>query len=212
MDGPPQVSVFFATPMYGGKCDAEYFLSCMRLKEILHAHGIEHTWMVLDNESLITRARNICAQSFLESEYDYLMFIDADIGFTPDDFGIVWSLREQADVVASMYRMKKSEGEYAAWIDGELVKDTPDEPFEVQYAGTGFMLISRETFNRTAPFVGLAEYTRGCMCPAWFQDPVENEFHISEDYFFCDLVRKAGGRVLMTPNKTLKHVGRCVYG
>jgi hypothetical protein len=43
--------------------------------------GVKVYFAQVMNESLITRARNELARVFMESDCDYLMFIDADIAF-----------------------------------------------------------------------------------------------------------------------------------
>lgn len=48
-------------------------------------YGIEMRCYYLFNESLITRGRAYAADEFLRSGYTHMMFIDADIGFNPDD-------------------------------------------------------------------------------------------------------------------------------
>ena len=98
------------------------------------------------------------------------------------------------------------------------------EPVEVLEAGTGFMMIRRNTFEkfqeaypqqmykpdhvRTEHFDG----TREIM--AFFDTPIceDTKRYLSEDYMFCQWTRKAGMKVWFCPWMQLQHVGMYVFG
>ena len=99
-----------------------------------------------------------------------------------------------------------------------------DEPVEVKESGTGFMLITREALQkydkafptqsykpdhvRTANFDGSREimaYFDCVMCP-------ESKRYLSEDYMFCQWMRKAGGKIWLLPWMRLKHAGSYIFG
>jgi len=69
--------LFVATPMYGGQCHGMYTKSISDLTKLCTHYGIECKFFFLFNESLITRARNYCADDFMRSDYTHLMFIDS---------------------------------------------------------------------------------------------------------------------------------------
>jgi len=77
--------IFVATPMYGGQCSGTFVQSIQALQTELKNAGVELQSYYLFNESLITRARNYCADEFLRSNATHLLFIDSDIGFRPKD-------------------------------------------------------------------------------------------------------------------------------
>jgi glycosyltransferase involved in cell wall biosynthesis len=99
-----------------------------------------------------------------------------------------------------------------------------DEPVEVKEGGTGFMMIKREAFLkfdemfpeqkykpdhvRTKNFDGSREIM------AYFDtviDPVSKRY-LSEDYMFCQWLRKAGGNIWLLPWMKLKHAGSYIFG
>lgn len=189
--------------------------------------------MRLRNESLITRARNVCAASFLnETDYECLLFIDADIEFEPGDVARLWNLCSTlvsgADVSVGAYRHKNPDAKLEVWVKGKL-RPLSDfsEPFEVDYAGTGFMMIRRETFERLQKAHPEWKYVEGFPtenrteikdgnCWAFFQDPLWehggpmlglNRIHLSEDYFFCKEVRELGMKVICDPEIRVGHWG-----
>lgn len=97
------------------------------------------------------------------------------------------------------------------------------EPVEVSEIGTGFMMIRRETLEkyqekypenwylpdhiRSEHFDG----SREIMC--YFDTVIDPDSrrYLSEDYYFCQQVRKAGMKVWMCPWMTLSHTGSYTY-
>ena len=105
-----------------------------------------------------------------------------------------------------------------------ITKFRVDEPIEVKESGTGFMLITREALQkydkafptqsykpdhvRTANFDGSREimaYFDCVICP-------DTKRYLSEDYMFCQWMRKAGGKVWLLPWMRLKHAGSYIFG
>lgn len=205
------MSILFATPMYGGVCTKPYFESCLRLKEELTRQEFRHDFLTGTNESLVTRARNEMAASFLETDYSHLFFIDADIEFSPEDVSRLWNL--QADVAVGLYCMKRLDKPLSAWRGGKMVKldECPAEPFEVDYAGTGFFLISRHVLETLAAQSESYEGPDGRVS-ALFMTPVHNDIFESEDYFFCRRAREAGFKIIADPAIKLGHYGQFRYG
>ena len=142
------MSLLFCTPMYAGLCHERHFHSCVALKETLSQVGLEHNWLTGRNESLVPRARMEMTATFLQqTNYSHMMWLDGDIEYVPDDVAKAWNLAAAGhDIVVGCYAMKKdNEDWYSAWKDGKLVDlDQLSGPTEVDYAGTGFMLISRK--------------------------------------------------------------------
>lgn len=211
------MSILFATPCYGGMLTLPYFNSCMELHEELNRAGLEHTWLTTANESLIVRARNTMASTFLKSDYEYMMFLDADIGFSPEDVSKLWNL--QVPVAVGAYPMKRKDAPLSAWKDGKLLDISPlgpikpdDSPFPVDYAGTGFMLIHRDVFERLKSEV--VEYEEGHVGQCWgfFDLMYKDGISLSEDYAFCQRYRDIGGEIVLDPSIKLSHTGTFTYG
>jgi hypothetical protein len=98
-------SLMIATPMYGGMCTGSYVQGLLMTMNKMREIGVNVAWCQIMNESLITRARNELARIFLESDHDYLMFIDADIGF--DSEAIAHLLLADKDTVCGIYPKKE---------------------------------------------------------------------------------------------------------
>ena len=156
------------------------------------------------------------AATFLwETDFDRLMFIDADIEFSPEDVAKLWNL--DADVAVGIYAMKKpGKGIYAGWQNGELIDIDQMQPVEeLDYAGTGFMMIKREVFEDFCakwPEREHREREDGGKSFRWFDPRQKEDIYLSEDYTFCEDFRKLGGKIVCDTTIRLKHYGLYPYG
>ena len=212
------MSLLVATPMFGGSCTREYWESSLALESALTRMGVGHEWLGTakgyPDDSLITRARDVCAAAFLSTEWERMLFIDADIRFTPDDVAKLWNM--DADIAVGAYPMKRENAPLAVWINGHLRKNMRNlpNPSSVDFAGTGFMMIKRHVFDMLKGTEFAPEYRQGdppVPCWGFFQDPVRDGVKWSEDYYFCDIARRNGFLVKVDPTIRLGHVGRKVY-
>jgi len=168
--------LFVATPMYGGQCAGMFTKSCADLSAICTQYGIPLQFYFLFNESLITRARNYCCDEFYRSSSQHMMFIDADIGFNPQDVIALMALQandpETYNIIGGPYPKKciswekiklavdkgiadedpnvleKFVGDYVFNPKGGQQSIKIDEPVEVLEIGTGFMMITKDAFTK----------------------------------------------------------------
>jgi hypothetical protein len=199
--------------MYGGQCTSAYFQSALNTKEVLTEFKFSHDWLVTTNESLIQRARNTSVATFLKTDFERLLFIDADIEFTVNDIQKLWDL--DVDVAVAAYSMKRPDKPLSAWENGKLVEiEGRTEPFEVDYAGTGFVMIKRKVFEDLQSQYPELNHEEGHVgkCHAWFDCPIWENTQMSEDYNFCRKFREIGGKIILDPTIKLGHWGSCRYG
>ena len=93
-------------------------------------------------------------------EYDYILWIDNDIVFSPSDFDVLY--KEDVNVISGLYVMANDK-EFAAveyWDEEYFQKNGSFEflhkgdigarllPFKVEYVGFGFLLIKRGVFEQ----------------------------------------------------------------
>jgi hypothetical protein len=206
------VSILFCTPAYGGQVTLGYFNSCLELRESLIQAGVKHNWLTTQNESLITRGRDCLVAQFLRTDYERLMFLDADIEFRPEDVARLWNM--DVPIAAGVYPMKRKDAPLAAWRDGKLLRleDCPSEPFDVDYIGTGFLMVHRAVFESLKDAHPDWKYEDGIgEVWAFFQCPVEDGILLSEDYFFSKRVRELGYSIIVDPSIRLGHIGSYTY-
>lgn len=163
------MSLYIATPMYGGQCTGYYTQSLMVLQNLMRENRMSMACGFIFNESLIQRARNALVHNFLKTDFSHLLFIDADIRFKASD--IVSMILANKPVLCGLYPKKEINWEkiHAAALAGvpatdlhkysgsfvvnlkEMEQETTvavNEPLEIWHGGTGFMLIKREVFEQ----------------------------------------------------------------
>jgi hypothetical protein len=113
------MSLFIATPHYGPLAPA-HKLPCILLEAGLAKTGMPHEWFLLQNESLITRARDLCAAAFLRTASRWLFFIDGDIDFQVEGAGRVIQLAiNGADIAVRAYMKKEPNLRSVCYTMGE---------------------------------------------------------------------------------------------
>lgn len=234
---PDGLRVFIATPMYGGMASAAYTMSLAHTPAAFFRNGVGLLLSCVINDSLVTRARNYLTYQFLQSTATHLMWIDADIGFDPDD--IVGMVRADKDIVCGIYPKKEihwrevaraaKQGvpserlpEHERSLVLNLIDESPDRVaanglVEIANAGTGFMLIKRAVFEALAddapPYVDGS--TPGIELKEFYAvsiDPDSGNSLLSEDYHFCKLARDRGFKIYAAPWVRLTHTGTYIFG
>ena len=161
------------TPMFGGNCVGHFARSIADLGVTCAREGITLGLHFLYNESLIPRARNYLVDEFMRSDFTHMMFIDADIGFNPNDvlaFLAMMSDDSPYDILVGAYPKKCISWEkivdavklgYADNNPEDLSQFVGDyvfnplnsgnfpigEPVEILDGGTGFMMVRKNTFE-----------------------------------------------------------------
>lgn len=167
--------LFLAAPMYGGGSQGLFTRSVMDLSSVCIQNGIQMQTYFLFNESLIPRARNYCCDEFMRSDATHLMFIDADIGFNPQDVLALLALAGEDspyDIIGGAYpkkciswekikmavdkgfadedpgRLETFVGDYVFNPKGNVERIPLHEPVEVLEIGTGFMMIRKSSMKK----------------------------------------------------------------
>jgi hypothetical protein len=227
--------------MYGGMCTGHYVAGLLGTLNKMRQVGVPVYWAQIMNESLITRARNELVRLFLEKGFDNLMFIDADISFDAQavatlmaaDRDIICGVYPKKEIdwkkVGDAAKLGKDDlkdygGAFVFNMVTELGKVETDKDgcIEIRHGGTGFMLIKRQVFIDLMPHVPTYR-TSSFKDPETgeYAKPLTHEFFatsidhtgalLSEDYHFCELWRKNGGKIYANPFIKLEHVGTYVY-
>lgn len=160
------------TPCHDGKFFHNYVTSLLNLQHTALHLGLRLQFLLMQGESLITRARNNCVATFLANpEWTHLFWIDSDIGFEPE--AALRLLRADYDIAAGVYPLKRED-----WPEKGLPENMTYEQFlanfqrytvnarvengldkldihiqkdgfiEMSEAPTGFMVIKRAVFEK----------------------------------------------------------------
>ena len=237
---PGTINLVVATPCFGGQLSVLYAASLFKLQTLVRAYGDINLKLIFkDGDALITRARASLISQFLDDpSATHLLFIDADIGFEPEQ--VLRLLQCGAEMCAAVYPVKR--------IDWDKVKRTFDNGrpnpaaaslqyvFEVEdpdavvarsgfvkvrYAGTGFLMIRREALEKMCAQYPLLQYKRDHSIDAatasgkrfaLFECMIaEDGTYLSEDFAFCKRWTDMGGEIWADLNSRLGHVGPMTF-
>lgn len=228
------MKIFIATPMYGGLAKSNYTISLQNLVTSLAQAGHTVGTTTVGNESLITRARNTLAHKFLKTDFDVLLFIDADHGFEAED--VIKMIESDKGLIGAIYPMKGLNWEnvrlaalagfqdlaaYSGYFASNLLPSGTEDfdsdlPFKVKDVGTGMMAIKRsvlEELKQTLPTylnnsIGSLGIEEGERITEFFTTRIdENGVLLSEDYTFCRMWQEAGHDVWAAPWVRITHSG-----
>jgi hypothetical protein len=234
------INLVVATPCFGGQISVLYAASLFKLQTLLRAYGDVNLKLIFkDGDALITRARASLISQFLDDpSATHLLFIDADIGFEPEQ--VLRLLQCGAEMCAAVYPIKR--------IDWDKVKKTIDNArpnpaaaslqyvFEVEdpdavvasagfvkvrYAGTGFLMVRRQALEKMCAQYPQLKFKRDHSLDA--ASASDNRFalfecmiaedgtYLSEDFAFCKRWIDIGGEIWADLNSKLKHIGPMAF-
>lgn len=209
--------VHIAMPCYGGMLTESTFMSFIKWANTARQLGIDWTLETMVNESLISRARNTLAAKFLDQEDStHLFFVDADIGWEP--WHLLVLLNRKVDVIGGLYPMKTMPIKWVVnGFDG--AEEGPDGLQEVSKAGTGFLLMKKEVFQKMNSHPAVKPYKNDIgldpkydkHLKTYFDTAVRQGRYYSEDWTFCENWRDIGGRVWVDKRVLLRHSGAYVF-
>jgi glycosyltransferase involved in cell wall biosynthesis len=208
-------SIFIALPAYDFKVSLKLAISLAKFSRMAAEHGIAIQIGSICGCSVVSRARNLLAKDMLESECDYLLFIDSDINFEPEDIFrlMAWGSDPKKGIVAAVPRVRGVDKVYIMDLDydenGELTMNGMGL-VRAKRVATAFMLVRREVFvtleeshPEWAYYDKKTDRTLSCM----FDFQLTEEGYIGEDFLFCDRVRDHGFEVWVDPIISLGHMG-----
>ena len=166
----------------------------------------------------VERARNILTANFLESDCTHILFVDSDIGFTPQDVANITS--HHVSVVGGLYPLK-SLTPAVQWCGnglqgGDSPVDATNGLSEVKYIGTGFLCVAREVFEIMAQQLGPGLTYKQDFPPyrveyAYWRQGVAGSRFLTEDWMFCHTWRELGHRIFADARVMLRHAGRAEW-
>ncbi len=232
------MKIFIATPMYGGLAKSNYTISLQNLLVGLSQRGHSVMTNTIGNESLITRARNTLAHKFMKSDYDALLFIDADHGWNSED--VIKMIESGEDFIGAIYPMKGInwtnvrlavlQGRdnlelYSGLFAANFFNDTnldfdASKPLPVKDIGTGMLFLTRKVFEDLKPTrptyvnnnVGNTGIDFGEEITEYFTTSIdENKILLSEDYALCRMWQALGNQVYAAPWVRITHSGDYIF-
>ena len=237
---PDQVNLVIATPSFGGQISVLCAASLFKLQKLLRGYrGVNLKILFKDGDALITRARASLIAQFLEDpDATHLLFLDADIGFEPEQ--VLRLIQCGAEMCAAVYPIKRIDWDRvksaidsarsepaAASLKYVVEVDDPNAVVQaggfvkVRYAGTGFLMIRRTALERMCAQYPELQFKRDHSSDAatasdkrfaLFECMIgEDGTYLSEDFAFCKRWTDMGGEIWADLGSKLSHVGPVVF-
>ena len=237
-----QWNVFFALPCYYSQVTEPFMMSFLQSLLYFKEIGLKYSVCTI-SDSLINRARNNLVAKFMGNpDFTHFVFIDVDLQFEKE--AILKMLWHDKDIITASYPIKEINWEkvkeaannnveaaelmehgtrYVVHLTkpGETQLNIEKGAIECYEAGTGFMMIKREVFDKMFKKYKKLKYNddTGALkgeerkyAYALFNSYVDDTGRfLSEDYGFCRYWQKMGGKVWVDPTINLTHFGRMRY-
>jgi len=176
----PKLKVFLGMPFYGG-INGHTVGSLVMTSALGFVRDV---WIKPDLEqcTLVHRGRNCIIKRFVQSDFDYLLFVDSDMVWPAE---VLWHLlAHKLDIVGGMYfrRVRPHHPVFAKHLnltkDDAFEESAPPGPglHEVAGVGMGFTLLSRRVCEKMCEKYPM---------PFQYMEVRGGEGELSEDYTFC---------------------------
>ena len=192
------------TPIRGNQTQTLYTAG------LLQSAGLHGGWLPLAGQSDIYVARNVLTNEFFRrKEFDTLVCIDSDIGFTRADLQNLIDTTEP--FVSGIYTDKcQPPMPFCRGNDGmqiPLEDIPPDGMLKSRFMPGGFLKIEREVLQTIVDKKLVQSYGAGNFYH-FYNGRIALDNLLSEDYSFCELVREAGYQGWIHCGIRLSHDGR----
>lgn len=216
------MSLMIALPCYGGQVSEKTTSGLFNLGKMLVRNDIPHGLLTLANSSLISQGRSKIANFFVNNtDYEWLFFLDSDIGFDPAD--VLRLISHGKTIACAAYPMKTIPLRYNFNISkpeqeqGSLIK--------IDSMGLGFAVIHRSVFVDIANRYGEELHyipDDGSSNVPHSQEEKSNSYHyflemknngsyMAEDISFFARARSVGHSAWLDRDIELCHIGSHVF-
>jgi hypothetical protein len=200
------MNILVGIPTYDGKLMTQLVSGLLAETSVAAAMGDQITVRFLPSCSNIAIGRNQIVKEFLASEFDRLVFVDADVTFEPGS--LVRLAHYPVEFVGGAYRLKQPKEQYpVSFLNSPNVHSTERMGLiEVAMVPTGFLALSKSVFEKfSAHYPGREYDSAGTKTYCYFQVPYHNGALYTEDSYFCKEWRESGGKIFLDPEISMTH-------
>lgn len=199
------MKIVVAIPVYDGKLQIQSVQNLLNEQALALASGDDILFRFLPSCSHAAMGRNQLAQDFMDSDFERLVFLDADVTFEPGD--ILKIAKHKSPFVGGAYRFKLEKEIYpVGWLDKKELWADENGLLEVATLPGGFLSLSREVFEKLKEAHPERSYEHfGKTAHCYFQMLFTEGHLYGEDSYFCKEWRDLCGKVLLDPELTLTH-------
>jgi glycosyltransferase involved in cell wall biosynthesis len=201
-------SVVFCTPTITRPYQ-QYLDALEASVPVLDAAGIKHQAVFEIGSAYISHARATMLRKALDTQPDAVVFIDHDLGWSPDD--LLRLIQTPGDVVAGTYRFKQPAEEYmGTWHTGDDGRPVTREDgcIRAEWVPAGFLKVTAgavDAFMRAYPELVYGPRYRPSI--DLFNHGAHKGVWYGEDYAFSRRWNETGGDIWLIPDLELTHYG-----
>lgn len=208
--------VMLGLPTYDFKVTTKLAMALCHFSVLAGQHGVQIQFSNISGCSVVSRARNLIAKDFLDSDCTDLIFIDSDINFDANDLFrlLAWTSDPKKGIVAGIPVARKKGQVFISTLDmdeNDQVVMNKMGLVRAKRVATAFMCIRKEVFETLRDahpeWVYRDERMDDKVLYSFFDFLSTPEGYIGEDYLFCDRAREHGYEVWIDPTIKLGHVG-----
>lgn len=217
------ISILIIIPAYDGKVSDLTASALYKSAKYFDRIGLRNELLMVANESLISTGRSNLSNFFINNtQHSHAMWIDADIGFQPED--ITRLLELNVDLSVGAYVMKTLPPRYCFILDKDQGEKSEKKAVKINSSGFGFNLVSRKVYETMAKKFPELKCIPQSNSRVISKAEEENSFHyfqtmidpltqkiISEDKSFFARWKKCGGQSWLRTDIQLQHVGSHVF-
>jgi hypothetical protein len=212
--------LLISTPVMDGKVPTEWMLAFTTTVVDGNKYGVQVGIETFGGCSLIVQARNEIVHNFLFStDFDYLLCIDADVIWNPEDVFHMLSKIDAHGAIFGAYPVKQEEPRFDLRLKSEDNKPIISEGLlQLRAAPAGFMMLTRkalmDVYNRYTDlhYTGGRSYlNKDHKVCSMFNTMIVDDELCGEDIAFCFRLVASGCKLWVDPEIELIHVGTKKY-
>lgn len=202
--------LFIGIPTYDGKLHWKTMQGLAQVSRFCGEKRLSFAIDVVPGDAFIGKARNTIAKRFLDTEFDDLIFVDADVGFDLAAFSALMTAPADASIVFGLYRVKDDKVRFPGMIHDPIIRHPESTRLiKMQNGPTGFMRIRRRVFE------AMIERWPDEWFPAGEAGRLYDFFPCGrfgqafrgEDISFCERAQECGFDLWAVQNINLDHTG-----
>ena len=195
-------SVFIAMPCYDS-VKINTMISVVKLIQQLGKSGIQVGINTMKSP-LIHQARNYLTSIFLTTEYQYMLFIDSDVGFEPE--AVVRMMVAKKNIVCTPYRVKEEDPSTNVYTvqfkDPKIIPILPGGLVEIIKNHPDLKIKNKATPNAGKSHEFYYNF---------FDFSFNDGYAMGEDVSFCRLARDNGFKIYANIESPTSHQGEYAW-
>lgn len=202
--------VYIGIPTYDGKV---HWTTMAGVVQVARFCGEKHLSICVDvvpGDAFISKARDTIAARFLKTDFDELIFIDADVGFNLAGFSALMAAPSDASIVMGLYRVKADQLRFPGLMYDPIERHPETRRLiKMQNGPGGFMKVKRHVFEKMMERWPDEHYSSGELkLHNFFPSGLtgQNQFK-GEDIMFCERAIACGFDIWAVQDIMLDHTG-----